>query len=424
MQEFNSNIGYDVSVVNDYKFKLVVTLSGVIGFFLALAPILDPYVFMEIGSSVTVKINDVLMIFLGIICFGIYYHKSNEVKTNFLCGLVIGLTIITLLANIGNGTSIGNSLKNVMVWFVYACVLSFIWKTPCREQFFHWIEILATIATIIIFLQFIAGYLGIPMWDGRIPFLELGKYDQWSGYIDKNTGDIRPNGIFQEASYVGIYLSVAYTQTLKEGKIKNAIVYAIAMLLTTSMISVVFLIFITVYMLIAQNSLNISRRNKKKIVFIIVSATILLIVLISNSVYVRESFEYIVNRFNNFNSDLTGSRMSSTQYRLIGHLNLFEEYTFIQKLFGMGVSQYAAYFDVQAYSNVWVTILLNSGIIGIILFICILITFFRSTRKENKVFFWIFILLIISDYQWFSWYFFYLISASILVNDSFKHKCI
>lgn len=54
------------------------------------------------------------------------------------------------------------------------------------------------------------GNIGIHVWNGRIPGFSLSKYDGWAGYIDRNTGDIRPNAFFQEASYVGINLSVAF----------------------------------------------------------------------------------------------------------------------------------------------------------------------------------------------------------------------
>ena len=71
----------------------------------------------------------------------------------------------------------------------------------------------------------------------------MGKYDGWAGYIDINTGDIRPNGIFQEASYLGIYVSVAYVQAFKEERIKRMLLYAISMLMTTSVVAIVILYY-------------------------------------------------------------------------------------------------------------------------------------------------------------------------------------
>lgn len=37
----------------------IISLTGTVGFFFAIAPVLDPYIVIEIGSGFTLKINDV-----------------------------------------------------------------------------------------------------------------------------------------------------------------------------------------------------------------------------------------------------------------------------------------------------------------------------------------------------------------------------
>lgn len=404
-----------MNMVINNKTKITISLTGAVGFFLAIAPILDPYVLFAIGSSFTLKINDVLMLFLGVFCFSKYF--GHKYKTNYLFMLLTGLMVISIIANIYSGTSIGLSMKNILVWFIYASVLIYIWESPCRENFFYWVEVIATIAAAITFLQFVAGYLNIPMWDGRLPFFELGKYDGWSGYIDKNTGDIRPNGIFQEASYLGIYLSIAYVQALKHGSLKKIIIFALAMLSTTSMLAVVMCAIITIYTLLARKNMNISSKIRRKIIIIVTIAVIGIAFLISTNEFVAESFAYILKRISNIESDLSGDRMSSTKYRLLGHIDLFLKYTPIQKIFGVGVAQYSAYFGVSSYSNVWVTTILNSGIVGLVFIVLVFATMFKKVIPSNRVFFLIMIMVFSSDYQWFSWYFFYLISACILKSE-------
>jgi hypothetical protein len=197
----------------------IISLTGTVGFFFAIAPVLDPYIVIEIGSGFTLKINDVIMLFLTMLCFSKSYRFER--KTGFLCIWLLGLGLIGIFGNLASNTDMANSFKNLIVWLMYAVCLTYLWKTPCRDKFLQWIEIIAIIASILVILQFVSGYVGIGMWDGRIPGLALGKYDGWAGYIDVNTGDIRPNGIFQEASYLGIYVSVAYVQAFKEEKIKE-----------------------------------------------------------------------------------------------------------------------------------------------------------------------------------------------------------
>lgn len=392
----------------------VISLSGSIAFFLAIAPILDPYIVAEIGSGFTLKVNDVLMIFFGLIMFS--KSSSYDKYTGLLIKWLMGLLIISIFGNLISSTNLANSMKNLIVWFIYAFFLMYVWKSPCRDHFFKYVQIIAIIAATFVLLQFVCGNLGIPIWNGRIPGLALGKYDGWSGYIDPNTRDIRPNGLFQEASYVGIYLAVAYAQAFKEGKMKLLILYALAMLLTTSMVSIVSLIVVTIYLLIESKKLDLSSRTTRRVIVVIIIGIAGVVYLSATNAAIGHSVAYIMKRITNLSSDLQGTRMSSTKYRLLGHIDLFQNYSFIQKLFGVGVSQYSQYFNVLSYSNVWVTTLLNSGITGVIFLVLCFVGLSRITIKENRVFFIIFLLVISADYQWFSWYFFYMISSCILLS--------
>lgn len=392
--------------------KTALTLSGIVGFFLALSPILDPYIIFSIGSGFTIRVNDVFMLLLGLLCFCKY--AASRSKNNILLYLLMGLLLITICANIYSSTKLASSLKLILIWLVYGFVLSYIWETPCRDKFFYWLEKIAIVISVVVFLQFVAGYTGISMWDGKIPFLSLSKYDGWAGYIDINTGDIRPNGILQEASYVGIYLSVALAQALKENKMKLVAVYCAAMFATTSLVSVVSGVFVVFYSLLAAKKLKISRKMKRNIIVAAIIAVLVMIYLINTNESIGASFAYIMKRFNRMEADLTGDRMSSAKYRLLGYIDLFPQYSFVQKMIGVGVGQFSVLFDVKAYSNVWVTTLLNSGIIGLLFLIFILILLKKKTLLQNSVFFWVMILIFSSDYQWFNWYFFYLMSACVL----------
>lgn len=415
----------DEMIIGNRRRFGVISLTSAVGFFLAIAPVLDPYIIVEIGSGITIKVNDIFMILLGILCFSKSIHLER--KTDFLIFWLIGLGMISVLGNIGSNTVISNSFKNIFVWMIYAIFLAYIWKRPCRESFFKWLEIIALIAACIVIIQFVFGYLGISMWDGKIPGLQLSKYDGWAGYIDRNTGDIRPNGIFQEASYFGIYVSVAYAQTLKEERIIRSIIYAIAMLITTSMVSIVALVAITVIILVERKKIDLSSKMTRRIIAIIIIAIVAMVYLSSRNEAIGDSISYIRKRIVNFNSDLNGARMSSTKYRILGQISLFDKYTFWQKVFGVGVAQYSTLFFVKPYSNIWVTTILNSGILGLIFLIICVVLMFKRVQRENIVYTIVFLLVISADYQWFSWYFFYLITACIVedydkINQSVRKR--
>ena len=139
------------------------------------------------------------------------------------------------------------------------------------------------------------------------------------------------------------------------------------------------------------------------------------LVLVSNSnEAVGDSIAYIMKRFTNFNSDLNGTRMSSTKYRIIGHVELFSRYSILQKMVGVGIAQYGNLFNVKSYGNVWVTTLLNCGILGVGYLIMCVLNMIKRIRRENIAFF---VIVLSSDWQWFSWYFFMLISACILSSN-------
>lgn len=67
----------------------IISLAGTVGFFFAIAPVLDPYIVIEIGSGFTLKINDIIMLFLTMLCFSKSYRFER--KTGFLCTMYIEL---------------------------------------------------------------------------------------------------------------------------------------------------------------------------------------------------------------------------------------------------------------------------------------------------------------------------------------------
>lgn len=87
--------------VNKRRFGII-SLTGAVGFFFALAPVLDPYIVVEIGSGFTLKINDIVMLFLTMLCFSKSY--KIERKTGFLCIWLLGLGIIGIFGNLASNT--------------------------------------------------------------------------------------------------------------------------------------------------------------------------------------------------------------------------------------------------------------------------------------------------------------------------------
>lgn len=401
---------------SDINKNNVTPLVSVICFFLAISPVLDPYIVAEIGSGFTIRVNDIFVIALGGIAF--LKRWRFDAYYGFLICWCIGMAYLTLFGLVGTrGTSASIAYKNVLIWTVYATLVMYMWKYGDRERFFMWAERIALLCVVVVFLQFLLGNLGISMWDGKLPGLNLSKYDGWSGYIDHNTGDIRPCGIFQEASYVGIYLLVTYAYSLKSDRVTKAVVYALAMILTTSMVAILGCVITTAYMLLFTDKYIVAKKTRRKIIALLCAGVVVTIYLISSNDYVQALWTYVSRRVFSFSSDLQGTRMGSTKWRLLGNIYLFEDYNIWQKIFGFGTQQYARYFDVVNYSNNFVNVILNYGIVGLILFIGAIFWLFRSMNKSNMVFLIITLIIFSTDHQWFNWFFFYLLTACILPEN-------
>ena len=115
----------------------IISLTGTVGFFFAIAPVLDPYIVIEIGSGFTLKINDVIMLFLTMLCFSKSYRFER--KTGFLCIWLLGLGLIGIFGNLASNTDMANSFKNLIVWLIYAVCLTYLWKTPCNITVYKWL---------------------------------------------------------------------------------------------------------------------------------------------------------------------------------------------------------------------------------------------------------------------------------------------
>ena len=111
--------------------KMTITL--LIACFFAIAPILDPYVLVQVSDGITIRINDIFVVGFGLLCF--LKRPVINLRYSFLMFWVLGLAMISIIANLINNTDGISSFKNLLVWFVYAVLLMIIWAEPSREEF-------------------------------------------------------------------------------------------------------------------------------------------------------------------------------------------------------------------------------------------------------------------------------------------------
>lgn len=399
--------------------KIKISLSGIIAFFLAISPILEPYSLFSIGSFFTIKLCDPFAVILAGICINKYGIVINN-KTNQLIKIVAVIFIFTIFAAIVSDKNLNylNSMKIILAWAIYAFLLAYIWKYPCREKMLIWVRYIAIFTTIVIFCQFVCGYAGIHFWDGRIPFLSLGKYDSWAGFVYEGFSDVRPCGVFQEPSYAGIYLIVAFADALLHNRVKTAVLFILGICATSSVLSILTSLIVFMYLAIINKNIRLSTKAGREIIFIIVIVLALSSFLYATNYSFRHTFDYVARRITNISSDLdSGARMGSTKIRLLGYIEYFNYYAFPQKLFGVGAGLFDDYFDLGTYySNVYVASILDYGIIGLISLISVLAMFFIKALKNNRIFVLILLIVIGGDYNWFNWLFYFIFSMFIVKN--------
>lgn len=397
-------------------------ISSLVAFILAIAPVLDPYSLVN-SSFMSIKLMDIPMVL--IVAHIIFTKKKYRRKENGLSILLCIFTFLTLTSFLTNDTSrnVALAIKVIVFWSMYAFCLRYLWQANDIEKFVDYAIKIAIISTLILMIQFIAIQLGFSdFFDGRIPFLQLGKTEGWAPLIDSNTGAIRVHSVFQEPSYFAIYCLPALAELLKRQKLKQFVFILIGMILTSSLIAIVGSLSIIVFSLLTYKKF-IRKSDYKfwiRILLTVFISTSILIILYNSNESVRDVVDYAITRISKIGEDLQGDRMGSTKIRLLGYVEYFKTYPILLKFIGVGASQYPLYlidYGVLPYSSTAVTILLNYGIIGFIAFMIWIISMSFKVDRGKLCFIIIFIIICIVDSFWFNWYFYYILTWILCGNN-------
>lgn len=399
------------SIVISFGRRIRFSVANLCAFLLAVAPIFDPYIIANLGSF-QLKVMEVPMLLIGMILLSFArIKKSNQqcegvIFLFIICELL--LTVISFSIESGN-REFTNALKNLIIELVYVSCVTLMWCHFDDKLFVRIAKTIAIWATVFLVVQYIAVNVGFTnIFNGKIPFLQVGKYDYWARLIDPNTGDIRVHSIFQEPAYYGMFILPVYLNSIQEKQYKHSMLFAIGLILSSSLVAIGGAALVTgVAMLFPSDRQKVS--NKFKVLFIVLIAIGAILVLYKISPSVQSTIDYALKRFTSISADLDGDTMGSNKIRLLGYLERFTDYPLLHKIFGVGSNQFSSYLGVTAYSSSVVSIILNYGIIGICIFIMLLAYVFIKL-KPARIFLFIFLLCMITDYQWVNWYFFYLLT--------------
>lgn len=416
--KISSSADGEVILVKDRADNLA---TWIVCLFMAFAPVLDPYVLPL--TSAGVRVNDLLIIL--VVAYLLLSRKCSWDKRGVsLIVLATTFLFCTLLSVLEDtiGRDVGVALRIALIYLVYACFYSAISERIVLSSFAKIATWVAIFGTVLLLLQYL---LPGSMWDGRLP-LTLSKSDQFMSLIDPTTGEVRPHGFFQEVSYYALYVAPVLIYSIKRDRFDVSALLSVGLLLSSSLLGFIALgiAFCFAASKVRDAAGNIDWRK----VALVASAVFFLVLTIGFLIALG------VAPFLNTVADLVARRMgsildinatynwgrSSAQLRLLGNVDLFSKYDPVQKLFGLGVGEYANVFNgvETTYGSSIVNMLLGFGAVGALALITWSLFLVKGAKSGMRVFPALVILALLTDNVLFGWCFFYLLSW---VQDDYSH---
>lgn len=382
--------------------KIILNRETISMLFLAALPILDPYI---LCSSMPISLCDLAII----LCIILSASKGNLQIHRPLMYLLLLDLLLTLLSALLTDPSKLNymlALKVFLNFTLFLIAYSSMWTSSNRQIFYRIVVWIGVTAALLAILQFIFANLGwTGFYSGKLPFA-IGQYNTFGGLIEGGTGRVRVHSFFEEPSYLALYELPITAWCIKEKKILPALITGSSCIISASLLGVTGVVMIMVYFLLMDQT--ISRRNKLILILFLIAA-----LLAGSVLYLgNENISYLINYyiFRIRHMEFHRSDSSASQ-RLLGNIGLFSDYDWLHKIIGVGFNQYPLYFGLENdYSNDFVCTIMNFGIIGILFLILYLIHIGRKTEPKGKIFFFLFLFVLMVDHTWFGTYFFYLLT--------------
>lgn len=373
---------------------------------ICLMPILDPYVFLQVGGFELHVVD-----FLMFICCILHIFSKRSFLLNkhlfFVALTIFVANLLTFLVSSPN-SSFGLSIRVWVYWIIYFVFFSTVAEDSNKEQFLKYVVLIARISTYFLLIQFLMVTIGIGVWDGQLPLM-LSETDGWSQLKDI-TGSIRVHSFFQEPSYYAMYIMPVLAYSLKEKYVKTVVLLVVGLLISTSSMGIAGIGIIFIMWLFFEKKKNLTARQFVTLAIVIVAGVSAFAFAYNKYPIVKETVEYMIEKVLKARGDLNQAYMGSTKIRILGNIGLFENFTTFKKIFGLGINQYTlVYPSVIPYSNTMVTFLLNGGVVVALSYLFFELKLFFDSEGFNKIYPMLFILVMFTDLCIFTWYAFYLL---------------
>lgn len=340
---------------------------------IALMPILSLYEFVPL-------LNIGYFVLLLIVIFKTLRGNLN-LKIDVLITMLI-LMSINLTIGLYKYPDITNTINNTASMIVFTLLMCFICSGLDKEKLYRACKIVGIITTAFLLYQMFEYYIMGNVVSGRLPYLTPIE-DRF-----KAIGYGRPTSFFYEPAHYSIYIAPIYAVSLLKKEYKTSLFLLMGLIFSTSLSGIIMALLTPIIVNIKMfKKLKFNKDLFKKTILLSIGF-VLVFLLVRNISY-------------NIFSKISLFALQST-IRVFGTLEYIKYFSGEEIILGVGLNRLTDYFSykglvVPNYANSYIFSILCFGLIGALVWICYSLSLYEKLPQENKVLFYIFILVSLSD---------------------------
>lgn len=364
---------------------------------ICLLPILGPYKF--VGS---VSIGLVFLLVVALV--SIFIKRSISINKPIILLLIIhSLLSVVSFYTLKYNSGLMSMFWGIIVAFITCLSFMQILSFYEKKSFLRVLCILSIICGGFLVYQFISINLGNIPHNGKF-FSELVTGYSWSSSVEYR----RPNSVFSEPSYFAIYFLPILALMLLKNKYTIAIICSLLLFLSTSTLGILgSILVICIYSIIKG-------KYKVLILFFVIFSFLFVSIQYLNIDWL---LKYNLTKISSVNQD-SGIRMT-------GYVKYFFELPLVNQIVGVGFFQLSNYFKDYGlfnYSNAFVLVLINQGVLGIVAFISFLLWLLKKTTVEGRLFLAILVIISSIDAFIYSNNFYYILFYVLVFSNKLKSR--
>ena len=346
--------------------------------------VLDAYAFSFLPN--------VSLSYIGLVIFAVLFiidkfkNKKDEEKKKLYIGPLVLVSLLTLESVINILISSDQSLMTVgfvvtaAKMIIWAISIAYGFKYILKEDFLKYSVRVSMIATLFLIIQTILYYLfSIKVPNG----LSFGIIKFVGVDISTFVSAYRPASFFAEPAYYSLFIVLPLCFLLfmdkKKRDLKTILFLSLGIILSTSSAGIYLLaILFAIYMI------SSSRKNATKLL-------VLLLIVLPFTILVCLNYASILNNLGGVGDATLGAINKINNYetssRLVGSYQYMSLLSGGEKLMGYGLgNEYIPFYGSVVYLNSITRLFLQTGIIGVTVFVVYLLSLLKRVKNPTSLF--------------------------------------